>query len=414
MEESKGNLILNCGSSDRFRYEEKRIRNSYREFELTGEGSFLQSHTVSIEHVNDNVASEETSQHVNHEDRSKKKRRKSATLSDEEVLSWAANLGINYLRPGKDDEPTSSSITSKEPSSSASKISELCSTALHSVNPEAYVIDSTEVGAPQGLYIIKRALTTNAQLHWAKIALEQYTRSHHTNLTNLQSLNGSKSDDISAFDSSNLWLDSIANNDNFKSFKPMRWACLGYHYDWTARKYQKDLKSPFPPDLAEFCRKLANHVSSDITAEAAIVNYYPCGTSMSGHLDDAELTMEEPIVSISIGCPAIFLIGGRTKDVKPTSIFVESGDVVVMSGESRYCYHGVPIVLSHYQGSDRFFRNVGRESADYHVARYLTQGRINMNVRRVLPHGVEWFDKQGSGAMKQKLNHELNAYEEVS
>eukprot|EP01035_Chromulina_nebulosa_P036175 gene36175-48699_t len=66
-------------------------------------------------------------------------------------------------------------------------------------------------------------------------------------------------------------------------------------------------------------------------AEAAIVNYYPCGTSMSGHLDDAEQAMDEPIVSISLGCPAIFLIGDTTKDISPIPILIRSGDVIVMS-----------------------------------------------------------------------------------
>jgi hypothetical protein len=42
----------------------------------------------------------------------------------------------------------------------------------------------------------------------------------------------------------------------------------------------------------------------------------------------------------------VFLLGGRTKDIPPVPILVRSGDVVVMSGESRYCYHGVPHILS--------------------------------------------------------------------
>lgn len=41
----------------------------------------------------------------------------------------------------------------------------------------------------------------------------------------------------------------------------------------------------------------------------------------------------------------MFLIGGRTKDVKPTAVFLRSGDAVIMGGESRYCVHGVPRII---------------------------------------------------------------------
>jgi hypothetical protein len=85
-----------------------------------------------------------------------------------------------------------------------------------------------------------------------------------------------------------------------------------------------------------------------ITVEAAIVNYYPVGSYMSGHVDDAEHAMDEPIVSINLGCPAIFLLGGRSKGDPPLPILVRSGDVIVMAHESRFCYHGVPAVLPHH------------------------------------------------------------------
>ena len=113
--------------------------------------------------------------------------------------------------------------------------------------------------------------------------------------------------------------------------------------------YQKNLKSDFPTDLSDLCTGIAAAVGTglenDFKVEAAIVNYYPVGASMGGHLDDAEHTMDKPIISISIGCSAIFLIGGRQRSVKPIAILVRSGDAVVMSRESRYCYHGIPLVL---------------------------------------------------------------------
>jgi hypothetical protein len=68
---------------------------------------------------------------------------------------------------------------------------------------------------------------------------------------------------------------------------------------------------------------------------------------MSGHIDDAEHCLDEPIVSFSVGCPAVFLIGGRSKSEAPTGILLRSGDALVMSGASRTCYHGVPLIMKH-------------------------------------------------------------------
>jgi len=55
--------------------------------------------------------------------------------------------------------------------------------------------------------------------------------------------------------------------------------------------------------------------------------------------------MSQPIVTASLGCPAVFLIGGQTRDVAPTALLLRSGDVVVMTGRARRCFHGVPRVL---------------------------------------------------------------------
>lgn len=109
--------------------------------------------------------------------------------------------------------------------------------------------------------------------------------------------------------------------------------------------YQKNLKSAFPADLSWLCRNVASAVHMPFEPEAAIVNFYPVSATMGGHLDDAEHTMDKPIVSISIGRPALFLLGGRVKSVKPTSVLLESGDIVVMGRESRFSYHGVPLIL---------------------------------------------------------------------
>lgn len=259
-------------------------------------------------------------------------------------------------------------------------------------------------GTPQGFYVLRDALTFRAQCHWAKTAVEKYSKSLHTNLTNLEKLGKSE---ITSEEIETLWEDSVRDNNDFKRFESMRWASLGYHYDWTARKYSKDIKSTFPCDFAELLSELAGCVDQVLKPEAAIINYYPCGSVMSGHIDDAEHAMNEPLVSLSIGCPCVFLIGGRTKDIVPVSLLLRSGDVVIMSGESRYCYHAVASVFSHkYLGTleDSFrIEEYPRSSVDP-ILKYLLLSRVNLNARRVAKENCDWVDKCGTGAMNSYLN----------
>lgn len=98
---------------------------------------------------------------------------------------------------------------------------------------------------------------------------------------------------------------------------------------------------------------------------------------LGGHLDDMEKDWSKPIVSmryhtttfilfffksyfflsclkhilniltckkcsslISLGCKAIFLLGGKSREHTPIAMFLRSGDVVLMAGEARECFHG--------------------------------------------------------------------------
>jgi alkylated DNA repair protein alkB family protein 1 len=56
---------------------------------------------------------------------------------------------------------------------------------------------------------------------------------------------------------------------------------------------------------------------------------------LSGHQDYSEENLEAPLISISFGNSAVFLIGGKSKDIKPKAICLKSGDILIMSGESR-------------------------------------------------------------------------------
>lgn len=84
-------------------------------------------------------------------------------------------------------------------------------------------------------------------------------------------------------------------------------------------------------------------------AEAAIVNLYSPGDTLSLHRDVSE-ECDKPLVSISLGCEGIFIAGLEGKDADGRAriavMRLRSGDAVLMSGESRYAWHGVPKVLA--------------------------------------------------------------------
>ncbi|KAJ0717741.1 putative DNA oxidative demethylase, DNA-(apurinic or apyrimidinic site) lyase [Helianthus annuus] len=61
---------------------------------------------------------------------------------------------------------------------------------------------------------------------------------------------------------------------------------------------------------------------------------------LGGHLDDMEADWSKPIVSMSLGCKAIFLLGGKSRNDEPLAMFLRSGDIVLMSGEARERFHG--------------------------------------------------------------------------
>jgi len=246
----------------------------------------------------------------------------------------------------------------------------------------------------EGLFVIRAALSPAAQLLWARICLTDYSKVQHTNLTNLY---GAQED---------LWHKACAQ-DSLQGLDKLRWSSLGYHYDWTARTYSEHNHSAFPKELALFCDEMAQVAGYTVRSEAAIINYYPSSSCMGAHLDDAEFTQSHPIISLSLGITAIFLIGGPTKATKPTALFLKSGDVVIMGGKSRLAYHGVPRLIENTLSAtlDKALQELVQETAAGSasteakagddlfalryphwtlVHKYLKSNRINANVRQVV------------------------------
>ncbi len=75
--------------------------------------------------------------------------------------------------------------------------------------------------------------------------------------------------------------------------------------------------------------------------DACLVNRYEPGTRLSPHQDRNEQDLRQPIVSVSLGIPAVFLFGGCSRADQCLRIPLQHGDVVVWGGPARLRFHGV-------------------------------------------------------------------------
>ena len=123
---------------------------------------------------------------------------------------------------------------------------------------------------------------------------------------------------------------------------------FGWVTDRRGYRYQRDdplSRQPWPamPQVFfELAEKAALAAGFDnFMPDACLINRYVPGARMSLHQDKNEGDMTQPIVSVSLGLPAIFLFGGSERTDKPVRMRLESGDVVVWGGPSRLRFHGV-------------------------------------------------------------------------
>lgn len=104
------------------------------------------------------------------------------------------------------------------------------------------------------------------------------------------------------------------------------------------------------PAMPSALRRLAADAADEagfngFLPEACLINRYVPGAKLSLHQDRDELDLGAPIVSVSLGLPAIFLFGGPKRADKPARYRLEHGDVAVWGGPSRLFFHGVaPLV----------------------------------------------------------------------
>ncbi len=79
----------------------------------------------------------------------------------------------------------------------------------------------------------------------------------------------------------------------------------------------------------------------DFLPDACLINRYEPGAKLSLHQDKDEHDFTQPIVSVSLGIPAVFLFGGMTRSEKTARINLNHGDVAVWGGPARLRYHGI-------------------------------------------------------------------------
>jgi len=105
--------------------------------------------------------------------------------------------------------------------------------------------------------------------------------------------------------------------------------------------------APWPP-IPERVRRIWDAVSGwDAAPDCCLINWYGEGARMGLHrdADEGEAAFAAPVVSISLGDPARFRMGGETRKGPTSSTILRSGDVVVMGGPARLAYHGVDRIL---------------------------------------------------------------------
>lgn len=124
---------------------------------------------------------------------------------------------------------------------------------------------------------------------------------------------------------------------------PVGWVSdrKGYRYDPT----DPETGMPWPPMPAAFLdlasRAAAAGGFAGYVPDACLINRYVPGAKLSLHQDRDEDDPWSPIVSVSLGLPAVFLWGGKRRAEPVRRLRVESGDVVVWGGPARFVYHGV-------------------------------------------------------------------------
>jgi DNA alkylation damage repair protein AlkB len=132
--------------------------------------------------------------------------------------------------------------------------------------------------------------------------------------------------------------------------------CLGKHWNGLTYEYE-DVRSDFdglavpaiPARFMDIARAAAAEAGFEMRTDLCIMNYYTAEARMGVHQDKDErpdtIAAGIPIVSVSLGDAARFVVGGLKRRDQTRPLMLRSGDVLVMGGPSRLRFHGVTRIL---------------------------------------------------------------------
>ena len=110
----------------------------------------------------------------------------------------------------------------------------------------------------------------------------------------------------------------------------------GYRYIET----HPDTGQPFPP-IPDLALRVWRAFETRADPDCCLVNHYREGARMGLHQDRDEADFGFPVVSISLGDPGLFRIGGTERKSPTRSFWLHSGDAMVLAGENRLAFHGI-------------------------------------------------------------------------
>jgi alkylated DNA repair protein (DNA oxidative demethylase) len=125
----------------------------------------------------------------------------------------------------------------------------------------------------------------------------------------------------------------------------LHWNALTYQYEPTRSDFDGLAVPPIPAELGELAASAAGRAGFAMHPDLAIMNFYDRDSRMGVHQDKDErqetIAAGIPIVSLSLGDAARFVVGGLSRKEPMRPLMLRSGDVVVMGGPSRLRFHGV-------------------------------------------------------------------------
>ncbi|MDR7035358.1 alkylated DNA repair protein (DNA oxidative demethylase) [Methylobacterium sp. BE186] len=124
---------------------------------------------------------------------------------------------------------------------------------------------------------------------------------------------------------------------------------LGWVSDADGYRYQPrhpETGAPWP-EIPAVARAAWERLAADAPPpEACLVNLYAPGARMGLHQDRDEEDLDAPVLSLSLGAPALFRYGGTRRGDPTRSVRLEPGDALVIGGPSRLAFHGIDRILA--------------------------------------------------------------------